>query len=172
VTPVICFTNCATDKTNKAVLSDTLSIRETIDSFPKVTVTIAISDTVVKYGDNVMITMSLTNTAKSGQRLLFDRPAVSTGGPWSTTGWVIDKATRKSILRYQNKAILSSEIFEEDELQDSYYYLEAHQTISKQYELNDIVVFDTENYVLPRGTFEVQLFYYSNPSNVITVRVE
>jgi hypothetical protein len=172
VISVVCLTNCATEKTKNVLPSDTLSIGETIDSLPKVAVKIAIADTVVKYGDNVMITMSLTNTAKNKQRLLFDKPAVSTAGPWSTIGWVTDKATGKSILRHQNKAVWSSEIYGEDELKDNYYYLQTNQTISRQYELDDIVVVDTENYVLPRGTFEVQLFYHNTPSNVLTVRVE
>ena len=172
VIPAICLTYCATEKKHNDVTTDTLSIRETIDSLPKVVVKIAIADTVVKYGDNVLITMSLTNTEKSEQRLLFDKPAVSTGGPWSTIGTVVDKATQRSILKYQNKAILSSDIYGEDELKDDYYYLQTNQTLSRQYELNDIVVFDTENFVLARGIFEVQLFYYNNRSNIVTIRVE
>jgi len=143
-----------------------------IESFPKVDLKISLKDSVLNYGNNILLNIKLTNNGDEEQKLLFDKPMISTGGPWATTGNVIDVKTKKSVLKYENKAILSSQIYSEDQLKDKYYYLKPGQTINGQYNLADIVVFNSSDNFLLKGIYDVQLFYYLNPSNVETIRVQ
>ncbi len=170
---VITLTSCsiATQK-GEIVNSDTSSIKQTIENFPKVDFKISLNDTILNYGDNILLNISLTNNSNEEQKLLFDKPTISTGAPWATTGKVTDINTKKSALKYENKAMLSSQIFTEDQLKDKYYYLKSGQTINGQYELTDIVVFNTLVNSLPKGKYEVQLFYHFNPSNVLTIKIQ
>lgn len=170
---VICLINCTkSNKKSDIINSDTKSITQTIENFPKVDLKISLKDTVLNYGDNIVLNIFLTNNSNKEQKLLFDKPWVSTGGPWSTTGEVMDIKTKMSVLKYENKAMLSSQIFTEDQLKDMYYYLKPGQTINRQYELTDIVVFNTKDNLLPKGMYEVQLFYHFNQSNVLTIIIQ
>ncbi len=170
---IIKLTSCSTaTQKSEIVNSDTSSVKQTIENFPNVDVKISLIDTVLKYGDNISLNISLTNNSNEEQKLLFDKPTVSTGGPWATTGNVIDSKTKLSVLKYENKAILSSQIYSEDQLKDNYYYLKPGQAINGKYELTDIVVINSSDNLLPKGTYELQLFYHSNPSNVVTIKVQ
>jgi len=162
------LTGCSTaTKKSEIDESDTSSLKQAIENFPKVDMKISLIDTNLKYGDNILIDISLTNNGNDIQKLLFDKPTL-----WATTGNVTDIKTKLSVLKYENKAMLSSQTYSEDELKDKYYYLEPGQTINGQYELTDIVVFNSADNSLPKGTYEVQLFYYSNPSNVLTIIIQ
>ncbi len=165
-----CSSTSRPEKENK--LTDTLSVQSTLDDNPKVEVKISLIDSVVKRGDKVLINITLTNTDSTNQRLLFDKPIISTGGPWSTTSTVIDTKTNKSILKYENKAILSSQIYSKDHLTDKYYNLTPNQSINAEYELTDIVVFKTEDNLLPKGNYAIQIFYYSNISNIVALTIK
>jgi hypothetical protein len=170
---IISLTSCSTTtKKSKIIKSNTSTVNQTIENLPKVDMKISLIDTNLKYGDNILIEISLTNNCKEEQKLLFDKPKVSTGGPWATSGNVIDIKTKLSVLKYENKAMLSSQLYTEDQLKDNYYYLKPGQTIKGQYELTDIVVFNSSDNLLPKGTYELQLFYYSNPSNVVTIKIQ
>jgi hypothetical protein len=166
------LTSCSTSTPKSEVVkSDTSSIKQTIENFPKVEMKISLIDTNLNYGDKILLNISLTNNSNEEQKLLFDKPTVSTGGPWATTGKVMDIDKKTSVLKYENKAMLSSQLYTEDELKDKYYNLKPGQTINGQYELTDIVVFNYSNNSLPQGTYEVQLFYYSIPSNILTIKI-
>jgi hypothetical protein len=166
------LTSCSTSTPKSEVVkSDTSSIKQTIENFPKVEMKISLIDTNLNYGDKILLNISLTNNSNEEQKLLFDKPTVSTGGPWATTGKVMDIDKKTSVLKYENKAMLSSQLYTEDELKDKYYNLKPGQTINGQYELTDIVVFNDSNNSLPQGTYEVQLFYYSIPSNILTIKI-
>ena len=152
--------------------SKTLSTKQSIENFPKVELEISTIDTILNYGDKIILTISLTNNSSEEQKLLFDKPKSSTGGPWATTGNVTDIKTNKSVLKYENKAMFSSQIYTEEQLKDKYYYLRVGQSISGQYELTDIVVFNSSDNLLHKGTYNVQLFYHLNPSNIVTITIE
>jgi hypothetical protein len=114
----------------------------------------------------------LTNNSNEEQKLLFDKPRVSTGGPWATTGKVTDTNKKLSVVEYENKAMLSSKVYTEEELKDNYYYLKPRQTLNRQYELTDIVVLNSPNKKLPKGNYEIQLFYYNNISNILSIKIK
>ena len=166
------LTSCVTSTPKSEVVkSDTSSIKQTIENFPKVEMKISLIDTNLNYGDKILLNISLANNSNEEQKLLFDKPTVSTGGPWATTGKVMDIDKKTSVLKYENKAMLSSQLYTEDELKDKYYNLKPGQTINGQYELTDIVALNYSNNLLPQGTYEVQLFYYSIPSNILTIKI-
>ena len=152
--------------------TDSRATAQAIDRFPKVEVVLALKDTVLHYGDRIYLNISLKNKGNEPQKVLFDQPALSTGGPWAMSGRVTDIKTNRSVLKYENKAVVSSQLYTEDELNDKYYDLQHGQSIQRQYALSDIVVFDAANHCLPKGTYHLQLFYYSNPSNVVTFKIK
>ena len=170
---IISLASCSTEtQKNEIVNSDTLSEKQTIENFPKVDFKISLIDTILNYGDIILLNISLTNNNKEEQKLLFDKPRVSTGGPWCTTGKVTDINKKLSVVEYENKGMLSSEVCSEEELKDNYYYLKPGQTINHQYELTDIVVLNSPNNKLPKGNYEIQLFYYNNISNILTIKIK
>lgn len=144
---------------------------KTLESSPKVDFKISLKDNILNYGDPILLNLSLTNNSSDVQKLLFDKPRVSTGGPWATTGKVTDINKKISVLKYENKASLSSLSYSEDQLID-YYYLEPGQSINKQFNLTDIVLFNSKTNSLPKGSYEVQLFYYLNSSNILPIEIK
>lgn len=169
----ICLSNCSTTVREKEVVhADPAYAIQTIDKNPQLDCKITLLDSVLNYGDKIWLDISLTNNSDEMQKLLFDKPATTTGGPWATSGKVQDIHRKISVLAYENKALLSSKIHLVAELEDKYYHLKPGQTINGQYALTDIVVFNTSDNTLPKGTYEVQLFNHSNPSNVVTLRIK
>ena len=152
--------------------SDTSSTQQPIEPSPTVDVKISLNDTSLTHGDSILLNISVTNNSDKEQKLLFDKPRTSTGGPWAMSGNVTDVTTGKSLVEYGNKALLSSQIFSEEQLEDQYYYLEPGQTVSGKYQLTDIVVLNTSDKRLAKGMYEVQLFYHLNPSNVLTMKIQ
>lgn len=170
---IIILTSCSTaTQKNEVLNSDTSSIKNTIENSPKVDFNISLKNSILNYGDKILLNISLTNNSSEEQKLLFDKPVVSTGGPWATTGKVTDINKKISVLKYENKAMLSSQFYTEEQLKDMYYYLKPGQTLNGQYELTDIVVFNSGEGILPKGTYEVQLFYHFNPSNVLIIKIQ
>lgn len=143
----------------------------TID-FPKVGLTISLSKGTFTAIDDILIKMLVTNNSKTNQKVLFDKPKSSTGGPAQTVVVLTNKNTGKSALKYQNKRVLESQIYSEEQLKDKYYNLSTGQSIKGQFSLFDLAVTTSENYRLEKGTYELQVFYYNNPSNKLTFTIK
>jgi hypothetical protein len=157
---------------NEKIINDTLSIQAEQKDKPKVEVKISFIDTTLKFGDNISINITLTNAGSTNQRLLFDKPNTGTGGPWGTSASVINTKTNKTAIQTENKAILSSQIYSEDKLHENYYNLIPNQSISRKYELTDIVVINNNDNKLPKGDYIIQLNYYNNISNSLTLTIK
>lgn len=157
-------------ETNKSI--DTLSIQPSPYDNPKVELTISLNDTILKASDKIFLNITVTNSSSTNQRLLFDKPVIGTGGPWATSATIIDNKTNKSVLKYQNKAVLSSQLYTEDQLKNDYYNLVPGQSVSGKYELTDIVVFNTIDNKLAKGKYTIQLHYYHNQSNPLTLTIK
>ena len=169
---MICCASCSCraqkiDDTKSHVLPPS----QKIEKRPNVGFDVLLKDSVFNYGDKIFLTLSVTNISSDEQKLLFNKPRVSTGGPWETTGNITDMRTGKSVLKYTNRTILSSQIYTEDQLRDNFYFLKPGQTISGIYELNDIVVVNAPNSLLPKGAYRVQLFYYGIPSREVIIKI-
>jgi hypothetical protein len=175
ITIAFCFLTCCTsvnrpEKENNFI--DTLSVQSKLSDNPKVDVKIYLPDAKLNSGDIIKLKIKLTNLSSTSQRLLFDKPVISTGGPWATSATVIDNKTKKIVLKYQNKSVLSSQVYSEEQLKDKYYNLIPNQSIEGKYNLTDIVVFNTDDNKLPKGSYTIQVFYYKNVSNSLTFTIE
>lgn len=170
---LIIFTFCLTDCFTATQKGSTITPKEQNNvKSPKVDIKIEMVDTVLNSSDKIILTIKLTNNENVTQQILFDNPQSSTGGPWGMTATVVNIETKESVLKYTNKAILSSNIYTESQLEDKYYNLLPEQTICGQYQLDDIVVFKSPNNSLQAGTYIIQLFYYKNPSNTLVLTIE
>ena len=143
-----------------------------VTGFPDadVDVNIALQDSVINEGDTLWIDMTITSNKR--QKLLFDEPRHSTGGPWYTSGEVIDLSADTSVVEEPNKAIFVSNIFFEGELYSYYHKLNAGESIRHAYSLGDLVWLKTKDRRLQPGRYAIQLFYCNQPSNRVTVRVK
>ncbi|MCH8555513.1 MAG: hypothetical protein LAT76_10160 [Schleiferiaceae bacterium] len=138
---------------------------------PKVDVKIAIANTQIFFGDEVVVRMQILNNSNIRQKLLYNQPKIPSGGPWATTGRVTDKATQLSVVKLENKALLGSHFYTDEELEGHYLTLDPADQLSGYHKLTDIVVLQALDNKLPVGTYDLQLFYYSVPSNVLTFTV-
>ncbi|MGV1011811.1 MAG: hypothetical protein ACOYBS_05125 [Flavobacterium sp.] len=128
-------------------------------------------DNSVKYGQKLILEITLINNSKSNQKFLFDKPKSTTNGPWDTTLNIVDTNTNVSILKYQNKAILSSTAYREEQLKDYYYVLKPGEKISRRFDVLDLVVLDSSNDIINVGTYELQLYFGKNQSNKLNLNV-
>jgi hypothetical protein len=166
---VSCSENAKSDKAKKG--NETLSIQAPDKIDPKVDVFISLKNSVIKNDDQASINIRLTNNGGSNQKLLFDKPKVSTGGPWATSASVKNVTTNESVLEFENKEMLSSQAYFEEQLKDFYYILRPGQSISKNYFLTDLVVYKTNDDYLPSGVYEIQVFCFANASNKVRLTV-
>jgi hypothetical protein len=170
---IISLTSCSrATQEGEVLLTDTSSTQQPSEGSPTVDVNISLNDTILDHGDSILLSISVTNNSDKEQKLLFDKPRTSTGGPWAMSGNVTDVNTGKSLVEYGNKAHLSSQIYTEEQLEDKYYHLKPWQTVDGTYLLTDIVVLNTSDKQLAKGMYEVQLFYHLNPSNVLTMKIQ
>lgn len=165
--------SCTTVNRNEgANLVDSLSISSKHNDNPKVEVKISAPNTTFKFGDRIILNIKLTNRSKTNQRILFDKPIVSTGGPWATSATVTDIKTNRNVVKYQNKAVLSSQIYSDEKLDGYYYYLFTGQSIEGKYDLNDIIVLNSADDNLQKGIYAIQLFYCENASNTLEITIK
>lgn len=151
---------------------ETSNVQPSVTDKPKVKVEISLKDSILKFGNNISLNIKLTNTGSTIQTLLFNKPIISTRGPWATSATVINSKTGKTALKYQNKAVLSSQVYSEEQLKSSYYNLIPKQTIAENYDLSDIVVFNSTDNKLPIGSYVIQLSYHGNISNSLTLIIK
>lgn len=139
---------------------------------PKVKVTVSLLKDTFRLGDDIQLIVTLKNETKKTQSVWFDRPKLSTGGPAQTVVTLTNKATGKSVLKHQNKAVLISKIYTTEQVQKFSNQLQPGQSIKGQFSLYDMVVTKTDNYKLGKGTYSMQVFYSVNASNVISFTVD
>lgn len=139
---------------------------------PEIKVTISLIKDKSKLGEDIQLTMILLNETKQTQSVWFDRPRSTTGGPAWTSVILIDKTTGKSVLKYENKGILESQAYTTEQIKSFSYHLKPGQSIKRQFSLYDMVVTNTENNRLSKGTYEMKVFYVMNQSNTINFTVD
>ncbi|MBK7883746.1 MAG: hypothetical protein IPJ81_08060 [Chitinophagaceae bacterium] len=121
---------------------------------------------------DLSIIIKLTNSISSAQEIIFDKQIASTGTPWGISAKVLDKKTGKSVLQYENIAAMESRAYLKEDLKDKYTQLPAGGFIEKKYKLTNIVAYGTPNDSLLPGTYSLQIFYYDNASNIVTLTVQ
>jgi hypothetical protein len=149
----------------------TSQIADTLPT-PKVKVTVSFLKDTFRLGDDIQLTMTLTNETDQIQSAWFDTPKSSTGGPAWTSVMLTDKTTDKSVLKYENKSVLNSQLYTTEQVKSFSYQLKPGQSIKGQFSLYDMVVTNTDNHKLNKGTYKIQVFYDINPSNTINFTVD
>ena len=139
---------------------------------PKVDVEISLENSVLNKEDDIKLMIKLVNRKSETQKLLFDKPALPTGGPWGTIVKMTNSISGVSVLANENKAVLSSKIYTEDQLRSEYYNLDEGHSVTKNYDLKDLVVFKPENNILEVGVYNIQVYYCHNPSNTLKLIIK
>ena len=135
--------------------------------FPKVKVTIKLSDSGFLSSDSVKFFMTVTNNSGSLQKILFDKPLTKTF-PWGTTV-IVNNSYGKSMVKISNRELISSQLYTEEQVekQNIYSELKPKQSISHVYYLSNIPIFNTSDGKLPKGKYSLQIGYYSTLSNKV-----
>jgi len=133
----------------------------------KVTLSVRLKHDTIKYGQAIAITIAITNNTGKTQTLLFDKPEL-----WGLSGNVTDLNTGQSVVSYHNKAVLSSQVYAEEDLKRYYYHLKPGVSLSAESNLQHIVIFNTADYNLPKGRYEMELSYGSSTSNKVVFWVD
>ena len=138
---------------------------------PTVSVAVKLREDTFKYGNDILIKIILRNKTNSTQMVWFDNPKSSTGGPAWTSVILTNTKTGQSVLKYQNKAILESQLHSTDEIKRFSYKLKPGRTVSGQFSLLDLVVLLDYKQKLDKGNYDMQIFYCIHPSDRINFTV-
>jgi hypothetical protein len=126
---------------------------------------------VIKSGEDLFIEIAITNNTTFEQKFLFDKPHIVTGGPWKTIVSLNKIPDNVSILKYNNRALMSSDFYKTEELEKHYYTLKPNQTISKKYSLLNLVWLNSEDEKISPGKYEMKIWFDGNESNVVYFNV-
>jgi hypothetical protein len=130
----------------------------------------ALSKNTYNYHDDIPVTIKLTNNSGKTQNLLLNK--IPSYGPWQTSINIINVKTGKSAVQYQSRAILSSQVYFDDDLKKYQYQVLPGASISATVSLYGIIVVNfNDNYNLPKGEYQMQLTYYNISSKKIKFKV-
>lgn len=123
-------------------------------------------------GEAIPIKITLTNRSVQTVRLWFDSPPLSTGGPPHTSVDLRDARTGKSVLRYVNKAVLSSQLYTTEQAASFEKPLKPGSSISRTYTLETLAVLSASDGRLRKGSYRLQVAYSEYPwSNALSFSV-
>ena len=137
-----------------------------LDSKPLL-INLSLNKQAYKVGEEILIDLTITNSGKKKEKLIFE---AKSSFPWATQANITNTKTKKSAVKWQNSQI-SSQIYFENQLTKYYYALEPRKSAHKKCKLSEIVVFDGTNYILPKGNYELKIYYYNKSSNKINFKV-
>ncbi|MCK6641778.1 MAG: hypothetical protein L6Q81_17000 [Bacteroidia bacterium] len=144
-----------------------------LGELPKISVRAIAEDSIYKHGDDPAFIITIVNTSDSVQRLLFDRPKLSSGGPWHTTADVKSLDVGSAELKYMQNVVMNSQSYSKEELDSLAYVVAPGDSIACRYRLGDIVSLNTPDQRLPKGRFGIQLYYAgTRAKEVVVVRIE
>lgn len=152
--------------------ADTIPTNVDLGDRPIVDVQVTFDDSVFKLGEEIGFTITLLNQTDSNQVLLFDKPKLSSGGPWLTSAEVKQLDVVKSELRYLSKIEMESNAYLANDLIDSSYTIAPGKSITGHYAISNLLAFNTPESKLPPGRYEIQVFHAGNGSNKVVVRIE
>ncbi|MBZ4188075.1 hypothetical protein [Niabella beijingensis] len=139
---------------------------------PTVNVQVKPEKDTFKRGEDIRLTIMLSNPSRVVQQVWFNKPRVSTGGPAFTSVKLVHKQTGLSPLKYENKAILSSQLYTVSQIAQFSQALKYGEAISGTYSLFNLVVLSDDKKQLEQGAYEMQVIFCSNKSAKINFVVE
>jgi hypothetical protein len=121
--------------------------------------------------EDLLLSLSVSNTSGKPVRMLFDKPYRTNFGPWMTR-CVVKNSKGDTIQRMQHKLLIERKEWTPVEMESFRFDLRAQDWVLRLYALTDLMIFDEKKYDktgrLPSGTYSVQVFFYDIPSNVVT----
>jgi len=138
---------------------------------PNVAVEVYLAKTKFKFGEDILVTITLRNNTNKVQSVFFDRQLHNHDYPAMTSVKLINKVSGKSVLKYDSWAFLSSDLLSIEEIIAFSYRLNPTQHISNRFSLASLAPFKSMEPNLPKGSYELQIFYWSNGSNIIDFMV-
>ncbi|MCA6363704.1 MAG: hypothetical protein IM638_11760 [Bacteroidetes bacterium] len=142
-----------------------------ITDTPDVKVYIMIPDSDFKAGDDIPITVSLTSTSDSVQKILFEKPGFDAYGLWRTSLNIEEVKTGNSVIKYNSKGILNSKCYMPDELKKFYQELLPGKSVSRTCKISDLTIVNNSDNRLMPGTYKISVSYYNKTSNEIVIEV-
>lgn len=135
-----------------------------IQKEPRVDVSFSLPRDSFSIQEDIPVTIILTNNTKETQLVWFDRPKLTTGGPAWTTVYIVKENSTDKILKYNNKAILESQVYTEKQLEKYLYHLKPGEKLSGTFSLYNLVVVDKINSRLQKGIYRMHIAYSNNLS--------
>ncbi|MFT3904372.1 MAG: hypothetical protein QM727_14475 [Niabella sp.] len=138
---------------------------------PVVDVTAKLAADTLTFGREILVTITLTNKSQTTKSVWFDKPQLNTGGPAATSVKLTNRKTGESVLKYENKAILISQAYTNDQIKSNAYLLKPGDNISGEFSLYSLVVLPGNKKYLDKGDYEMQVFYCKNKSDKLCFSV-
>jgi hypothetical protein len=165
--------NGTSDEAVKQPINDSTTPYIDLGELPKISVRAIAEDSIYKHGDDPAFIITIVNTSDSVQRLLIDRPKLSSGGPWLTTADVKSLDVGSPKLKYMQNVLMNSQSYSQEELDSLAYVVAPGDSIACRYRLGDIISLNTPDHRLPKGRFEIRLYYAGTKAKeVVVVRIE
>jgi len=136
---------------------------------PLIDVSIKLNSDSFTTKNNIVVDITLTNKTEILQKVWFDQPKLSTGGPAYTWVKLINKTLGTSPLKYESSAILISQACSIDVVKTYLQPLKSGESISKKYALNKLAIFTSPD--LEKGIYEMSIIYWNNRSNTVNFTI-
>ncbi|MBA4196361.1 MAG: hypothetical protein C0459_02295 [Chitinophaga sp.] len=127
-----------------------------------ISVNLKFNQRIFSKSDDVTFTISIHNTSKYIQRILFDK--LDKKYPWGVD--IILRRSNGEKIKLTTWAFLSSTVYSENQLTDFYTQLLPKGFTSHTYYLNQIVRVETEDLKLPKGKYSIQISFDNILSNI------
>jgi hypothetical protein len=143
------------------------------DSLPRpiVAVEINLPKTRFKFGEEILVTITLQNNTKKVQIVYWDQPLNSMGEPAMTSVQILDKHSGKSVVQYDSWNLVSSDLINIEDIMKYSYRLQPFQHITNRFSLAKLAMLKAKDQNLPKGDYEMRIFYDSYGSNWIDFTV-
>jgi len=121
-------------------------------------------------GEDIVVDFKITNTSDTIQRILFKEYWPHIMG---LTVSILDSELG-SICKYPTKAVLSSQLFTEEELSDYHKYLSPGESVEGEATIQDIPIFKEKiiDNTIPPGKYSINLSFFQLMSNTINVIIK
>lgn len=170
---LIVFTACESAKTkqqSEKVENSEVTPLDTLTS-KDLSLKIYFEKSKVIHSDSLNVTLELKNTSSKTGKVLFDKPEPSTGGFIHSGVSIFDLTTKKSVVKYGNKYLLSLQLIEQEEYKNAYYTLKPNQVIKRTYPLNFFVIYNTDDNQLPKGKYNCSFWLERLESNEVLFEI-
>lgn len=170
---LIAFTSCESGKTKQQTKTVEISEVSPLDTLTSKDLSLKIyfEKSKVKHSDSLFMTLELKNISSKTGKVLFDKPQPSTGGFIHSGVSIFDLTTKKSVVKYGNKYLLSSQLIKPEEYKNAYYTLKPNQVIKRSYPLSFFVIYNTEDNHLPKGKYNCSFSLGQLKSNEVLFEI-